>query len=131
MADGFAALDAHIARIKQLPGMVERVAPAVGTALERELRANIARGVGPDGTPLQPTKAGEQPLKNAAQALRVRAIGTSVVAVLEGPEALHHRGRARGGVRRPILPTKTIPDPVVKAIDEVVTADFKKTMGGG
>lgn len=130
MADGLAALDEHIARIQQLPGMVERMAPAVGKALEGELRQQIARGVGPDGKPWAPTKEGKVPLQKAAKALRVRAVGTTVLAVLEGPEALHHMGRARGGVRRPILPTTTIPDPVVKAIGEVATAEFNKTMGG-
>lgn len=131
MANDLAKLDAHIARIKALPGMVGRVAPAVGQALETELTRQIARGVGPDGTPWPKTKEGEQPLRHAARALRVRAVGTTVVASLEGHHARHHLGAVKGGVRRPILPSSTIPAPAVKAIDEVVTAEFKKTMGAG
>lgn len=131
MADGISKLEAHIARIKQLPGLVGRIAPAVGRALEGELASQIARGVGPDGTPWPRTKTGEQPLQHAARALRVRSVGTTVVASLEGHHARHHLGAVKGGVRRPILPTAKIPDPVTKAIATVVTAEFKKTMGAG
>jgi hypothetical protein len=71
----------------------------------------------PDGTPWQKTKAGEQPLQNAAKALTVVAVGNTVVATLRGPEALHHLGAVKGHIRRQILPTRAIPDSAVKALE--------------
>jgi hypothetical protein len=130
MADGQATLDGWIRRVRELGTLTKDVAPEIAVAVHSELSTQIARGVGPDGRKLEPTKDGKQPLRNAAKALRTRAIGTRVVAVLEGPEALHHLGRAKGGVRRPILPTSKIPDPMSRAIAKTITARFRKTMGG-
>lgn len=125
------ALDAHISRIRYLSELGQRSAPSVAKALERELGAQIAAGVDPNGKPLQPTKEGKTPLTGAAKALRVRPIGSVVLATLEGPEALHHQGRARGGVRRQILPTGgAIPPTVERAVKTAVTAEFRRTMGG-
>lgn len=130
MADGFAALDAHIRRLRELEHLVPDAAPEVARAVENELDANIASGVGPDGTPLKRTRDGRVPLRNAATKLRVRAVGPVVLCTLDGPEALHDQGRARGGVRRQILPSGKIPQPVTKAINTVITDRFNKTMGG-
>lgn len=125
------ALDAHIARIRELSKLGERSAPTVAKALERELGAQIAAGADPNGKPLQPTKEGKTPLRGAARAIRVRAVGSVVLATLEGHHALHHQGRARGGVRRQILPTSgAIPPTVERAIGTAITAEFKATMGG-
>jgi hypothetical protein len=129
MADGPAALAAQIAKLRELGGMVERAAPAVAVAVEREIGAQVAAGLGPDGKPLQRTQDGRQPLVGAARAIRVRALGTVIVAKVEGYHALHHMGRARGGVRRPLIPTETTTAPVARAIERTVTAEFKKTMG--
>lgn len=130
MADGMAKLDAQIRKLRELGTLVKDSAPEVAKAVDGELRAQIARGVGPDGAPLEPTKDGRQPLKNAGKALRVRAIGTVVLSTLSGPAALHNSGRARGGVRRQILPSGKIPEPVTKAITKIVTDRFRKTMTG-
>lgn len=125
------ALDAHIARIRELAKLGERSAPTVAQALERELAAQIDAGTGPDGKPWQPTRAGTSPLRGAAKAVRVRAIGSVVLATVEGHHALHHQGRARGGVRRQILPTGgAIPPTVERAVERAVTAEFRRTMGG-
>lgn len=129
-ADGHAALDAQIRRLRELENLVPDAAPAVANTLDKEIRHQIARGVGPDGQRWKPTKKGERPLQNAAKALTVRPVGNVVLATLEGPEALHHLGRARGGVRREILPTGKIPEPMTKAITKVIEERFTKTMGG-
>lgn len=129
MADGHAALERHIRRLRELDKLGERAAPAVAKALERELVANVRAGVGPDGTPWPATEDGHKPLQGASKALSVRAVGTVVVARLTGIHARHHLGAVRGGVRRPILPTKTIPEPVTKAIASVLEDEFKRTMG--
>lgn len=125
-----AKLDEKLRQLRELGTLVKDSAPEVAKAVDVELRSQIARGVGPDGAPLAPTKDGRQPLKNAGKALRVRAIGTVVLSTLSGPEAQHNSGRARGGVRRQVLPSGKIPEPVTKAITKVVADRFKKTMGG-
>ena len=129
MAD-HSALDAHIARIRQLGNLAAKVAPAVAKEVELEIHSQIAAGTAPDGQPWQPTKAGTTPLRGAARALRVRAIGTVIVATLEGHHALHDQGRARGGVRRQVLPSAKMPHPIARAVERVVTREFKQTMGG-
>lgn len=124
-----AALDAHIARIRQLGELAKNAAPQVASALEREIGAQVAAGADPTGKAWPKTQAGTAPLRGAAKAVRVRAIGSVVVETVEGHHALHHQGRARGGVRRQILPTSGIPAPVERAITKVVTGEFRRTMG--
>lgn len=136
MTNGLSDLDAMIAKLRDLDGLVERSAPSVATALDSEVRANIARGVGPDGTPWKPTQDGRKPLQGAGKALTTRAIGTVVLARLEGVEARHHLGRVKGSSKsnwlaRPILPTTKIPAPVTRAIRTILTDEFIATTGGG
>ena len=129
--DGSIALNAQIAKLRRLgPALTKGGAPAVALAVRGELAAQIAAGTGPDGRAWKPTKAGTPPLRNAAAALTVRAVGTVVVATLSGVEARHHLGAVKGKVKREILPTGKIPDPVTRAITRVVTAEFEAIMGG-
>ncbi len=130
MADGRASLQRHIERVRQLGNLVRDVTPAVADAVRHELETNITRGVAPDGTRWAPTRDGRTPLRGAAEALRVGAIGTTVIARITGAEARHHLGTARGGIKRQILPTKAMPAPIARAIDAVVTRAFRRTMGG-
>ena len=142
MADPSAGLRDHIARIRTLgTQLAENVAPPTAVALKRQIDASIAAGVSPDGTPLRPTQDGRVPLRNAAQAARVRAVGTTVIARVKGAptkgglgvEERHHLGAVRGGkggrLRRPLLPTDEIPDEVVVAIGEIVEAEADAIMG--
>lgn len=129
MADGRAALRAQIARLRKLSGLTKDVAPKVARAVERELRAQIAAGKGPDGKPWKRRQDGGQPLRNAAAALSVRAVGDVIVVRLDGVEARHHLGAVRGGVRRQIIPTGSMPDALTRAIEEVVTREFRSIMG--
>ncbi len=131
MADGAAALDAHIARIRQLPGLVKRAAPEVRDVLERELRLTIAAGRSPSGVAWKPRADGSQALQNAASALAVTVVGTVVIARLTGVEVRHHLGAVKGGIRRQILPSGGIPAPVSKGIHVALTREFRRTMGAG
>ncbi len=127
-ATGFAALDAHIARLRSLPGIAGRAAPDVAESLLEVASEDIAAGKSPDGSQLQPTKEGAQPLRNAASALHVGAIGSTIIMRLTGPEARHHRGIARGGVIRQLIPTTKIPAQYAKAITEVLDEHFRTSM---
>lgn len=125
MADGRAALAAQIARLRALPkAMTQDAAPAVAVELERELVAQIGRAEGPDGKPWPLTKGGGRALQGAARDLTVRAIGDVVLARLDGVHARHHLGAVRGAVRRPILPSGRLPDPMTRAVKHVLEQRF-------
>jgi hypothetical protein len=130
-AAAFAALDAHIEHLRTLgTSFVRDAAPDVAVACREELEQQIAKGVGPDGQAWEPRKEdGGQPLENAAKYLVVVAVGTAIFMRLKGHVARHHRGIARGGLERLILPTKGITRPIGNAIKRVLAERFQQTMG--
>lgn len=128
---GFEALDEMIARVRRVPELVREAAPEVAQEVERELAANIAAGRAPDGSAWEPTKEGKQPLVGAAKALSVRAVGSVILMTVGGPEAKHHKGTARGKVKRRIILTRGIPAPMASAIRKVFGRRFSKLMGSG
>jgi hypothetical protein len=128
---GFAALDAHIARLRALGSdFVRKSAPAIATAAEAETKTQLASGQSPSGKAWQPTKEGRRPLPNAGRTLTVRAIGTVILWKVTGHEALHNEGRAKGKVTRRMLPTGRLSAPVVAAIKRVLGERFGEIMGG-
>ena len=129
MSSGHEVLRDMKRRLRELGDIAEDVAPEVAEAVHDELTKQIRRGVGPDGRPWKLTRDGRQALRNADKALNVRAIGSVVVTSLGGPEARHHLGAVRGKVRRPILPTRRIPNPMTRAIRRVVERKFEHVMG--
>lgn len=132
MANGVAVLDLWVRRLRTLPKqLVLEAAPAAARAFDGVLHEQIAAGQAPDGTAWKPTAEGERPLKNAGDALTVRAIGTVLLARLEGPEARHHKGTARGRVVRRILPSRAELGAAFKAIKPVIGKAFKTHMTGG
>jgi hypothetical protein len=132
VADGFAALQAQIDRVRALENLPRAAAPECAYELEDELHRQIGAGVDPDGKPWERRKdTGEQPLQDAAKALGVAAVGTTVFCRVKGPEALHSKGRARGGVVRRILPVSGLPTRYAAAIKRGLTRTFEQTMGVG
>ena len=139
-ASAFAALDAHLDRLRRIPDLVRQSTPDVSSALKRKLDDNVARGVDPYGAPLRPTKDGRQPLKNAGARIAVRPVGTTVLVELTGDEVRHHVGSARGyhggsaklgGFRRPLIPWRGLPGPIKAVIREVLDRRFVHLMRGG
>lgn len=129
---GNATVSRMIGKLRGLPvAMTRDAAPDVAVALEAELRAQIARGESPGGQTWQPTQEGKVPLRGAAKALSVRASGPAIVVTLRGVEALHHAGRVRGRIARPILPTSSdgMPPPFARAIQRVLDQRFRAAMG--
>lgn len=126
---GFAALDAHIARLRGLD-LARRAAPDAARAVQDELRRQIAAGVDPDGKPWPRTQDGRKPLATAEKALAVGAVGTTIVLRLRGHVARHHRGIARGGIERQILPRRGIPQAMDRAIRRVLADHFREAMRG-
>ena len=117
---GLEALDEAIAKIRELGIIAEKIAPIVARELQGVIAENIAAGRTADGEPWLLTKKGEQPLRGAAKAVEASASGSRVVLTVSGPEALHHLGRAKGGIAREILPRKTLPDAWIKSIERAV-----------
>jgi len=130
MSDGYAAMQSMIARLRKLGQSAEVIAGDVAVELRSELEQNIDASRAPDGAAWKPTQAGTPPLKNAATALGVAAIGTTVLAVVQGIEARHHYGTVKGKVARPILPTAKLPPQIVDLITRVATQRFRMIMGG-
>lgn len=129
MAKGLTALNAHIAKVEGLPQAARRAAPAVAEALEAELRRTIAAGTTPDGVAWQRREDGGKPLGTAAKSLAVVAIGSRVFARLRGHVARHHRGIAKGGIERPILPMRLTPR-LGELVRREVLEQLQAHMGG-
>ena len=124
-------LDAQIARLRKLKDTPQEIATAVAKELEAQLLGNIAAGRGPDGVAWQPTADGHRPLQGAGKALRVVAIGTSVIASLVGYHARHHLGAVKGKIRRRILPTRRLLGPLGAAIRAVIEKRMRAALTGG
>lgn len=129
-ADAFSALDAQIARVQSLETAPQEIAKEGAKELDAIIRANILKGQAPDGTAWSPTKSGEPALRGAGKALSTTAQGTVIVASLEGPEALHHLGFAKGGVKRQILPTRALPGAMVQALKAVADRVLRRKLEG-
>lgn len=128
MADGLPELDRQLARLRAMGTLAERSAPAVALAVEEDVLDHVRRGVAPDGTAWPPTLDGHLPLQGVEKNLTVRAVGTTIVATLEGEHARHSIGAVRGGKKRQILPTRGMPDSMTRAVRSVVDEEFRRTM---
>lgn len=128
MASGSAEMRKQIKRLRKLGGLVEQSAPLIAVAVKEENRKQISKGQSPDGTPWPKTKKGEQPLVDAAAHVTVAAIGSTVLMSVSDHHARHHFGFVRGKIKRQILPTDEIPQPMTRAITGVVTGEFSAIM---
>lgn len=113
-------LNQMIAQLRKLPELVESVLPEVAVECKTVIAENIAAQRGPDGTPWQPGARGQPVLQNAAAAITAQAIGNVVLITVSGVEAKHHLGRVRGRIKRPIIPSGRLPQPMAEAIARVV-----------
>jgi len=128
-----AELDELIARLRNLPRIVEDVLPEAATELAKIIAGNIAAQRGPDGVPWPAPKDPETKavLLNAMKSVTVSAIGRVLLTRVDGPEARHHLGIAKGKVKREIIPTKKIPTPMVEALRRVLLRKLDKAVRGG
>lgn len=136
MSSGHTDLDAMIANLRSLgPALTTDAAPEVARALRADLERTTAAQTTPDGRAWAPRKSGGTTplLANAAKAVGVTAMGATVVFVLQGVEARHHRGRVKGGQHREILPRAGLPRGWAVQIERVLARRFEawRTGGGG
>ena len=134
MADpGYAQLDRMVATLEGLgPKLVEETRPAIAKAMRAEVERTIQAQTDAYGEPWKPGEEGEPILESAASNLKTVIRGAKITLRLDGYHARHHRGYARGGVQRRILPTKGLmPAPMVAAVKRVLTKRFNEAMKGG
>lgn len=115
MADGNAAIDDMIRRLRAIGRMAKDGATDAAREFEAELKRSLAAGVAPGGAAWQATKAGGRPLKRAAAAVTVTAVGSVVLARLTGHHVWHHFGTAKVPQRQQ-LPTGALPGSLGDAI---------------
>ena len=122
---GLEALDAKIAFLAALGRITDDVMPDVANDVRAELVRTSSSGEDPYGQAWQPKKDGGTPLVTAAQHIRVAPIGRRVFCRVTGHVAKHHRGRARGGVVRHVLPTGALPPAMAQKIKATVIGRFR------
>jgi hypothetical protein len=115
--------------LSRMPEAIPVVAKRSAEAIKRAIDANIAAGRAPDGSSWAPREDGGKPLADAAQAVDVVAVGSTVVATVHGVEARHHAGKVKGGVARPILPRGKLPEPMRAAVQEIAAEELSRRRG--
>jgi len=126
--EGLAELNAMIARLRGLPAALRASGPEVATAVRAELAASVAAQQAPDGTPWPLTESGDAALLGAMKGVTVNYVGRSIVVRVTGIEAKHHLGAVKGGKKRPIIPTRGMPETFTRAITKVLAAKYVKAM---
>lgn len=130
-SEASAKLQKQIDRLRSLPTeLVKRAAPDIAKEGLAQVTANVASQVGPDGTPWPASKSGKPVLVQAASHVTVQALGTVILFKLTGIDARHHKGFVKGGERRPIIPVRSMPQPLAAAIKKVLKKRFLEVMAG-
>lgn len=120
------ALTGMIRTLREIPELARKHAPDIADAVGDALRTTAAAGATPWGEPWLRKKDGGKPMEHAAASIKCAAVGTTILAVIKGPEARHHKGTARGGIQRQLLPISArIPPTIDRAVREVLTDAFE------
>lgn len=127
---GLSQLDAKLAFLAELGKITDDVIPDVALVVRAELERTAAAGTDPYGVPWQLKQDGGKPLATAASHVRVAPLGKRVFCRLTGHVAKHHRGRARGGIERHVLPTDGLPRPMAASIKRVVLERLRALKAG-
>lgn len=127
MKDGSAELQGMINTLRNIPNLAKNAAPDVADAVRDEIKKTADAGQTPFGQPWLARKHdGGRAMLHAADAVKVAAVGTTILATVKGPEARHHKGTAKGGIRRQILPiSSNIPPNIDRAVRDVLTEAFE------
>jgi hypothetical protein len=128
---GTEQLQALIERVRNLPEFVNECLPEAARQVKKELDQTVSSGADPWGAQWAPKKQGHgTPLAHASGNVFVGAIGTRILIRLTGIETKHHRGWAKGGTERKVIPTpdRELPVPITDAIFKVITDSFTAYM---
>jgi len=130
MADGFALLDAQIAKVRNLGRLAEltakKAAPLVLEAVQKTTRA----GKTPDGVPWPAKKDGGQALVHAADHLSASAEGSIVILTLTGKAEVVHNSGDKRNPKRQILPDAGagLPTIIAEAVRRASAEAFAEIM---
>ena len=130
--DGDGALSALIARFRSLGRLPADAAKLAAPLVEEAVKATAAAGTTPDGKAWAPRKDGGRPLVHAADALSAKAVGSTIVVTLTGPEVFHNAGNGHVE-KRQILPDggAGLPKNVAAALTKASKLAFDDAMKGG
>jgi hypothetical protein len=130
------AIDRMLERLRALKNLAKTSASDVVSAIKKEIASNVAKQTDPWHRGWKPGLQGAPILTHAAAHVRVDSTGTVVQITLEGIEARHHIGTARGyhggsgklgGFRRNIIPPGgAIPGPMRIVIADELKKNFEK-----
>jgi len=104
-----------INQLRAANGITKDAAQALVPVVRAEIAKAIQEGRSVDGEKWPLTAKGTVALRNAMQHITVRAIENVIVVTLTGHHVFHHFGTSRDP-RRPILPTKGLPQKLGQAI---------------
>jgi|WetSurMetagenome_2_1015567.scaffolds.fasta_scaffold589661_2 hypothetical protein len=119
-ASAFAALDGFLERLRSVPDLPKKAAPEVAEKLDANIASNVASQNDIYGHPFRPSQDGYPVLIHAAEKVQTTVNGSRLKFRLDGVEAMHQVGSARGyrggsarlgGFRRPVIPFAKIPGP--------------------
>lgn len=123
---GDAELTRMIRKIKKIPELAREAAPAAAQSFHAAVASELAAGVSPGGGPWANRKDGGRALANAASnAVATKAVGTTIITVVQGHYFFHNAGR--GVPQRRVVPDRLTPKlaaairrPLVDAFDKRV-----------
>lgn len=124
---GEAVVDRWIKALRKLPKAVR--AEELRDVVDEDLRRTIAAGTTPDGTPWKPRKDGGRPLQNAGGALTVGVAGSTIIARVTGPTAIHHFGTGKDPTRQ-VLPS-SMPPSLFEKLKRAAFAKMRAVLGVG
>lgn len=132
MSTGEAQLDAMIAKIRKIPDLVKRAAPACASAFGAAFKADLSAGHAPGGETWAAKKDGGRPLVNAAEHVDVRAVGTVIVSRLTGARHwfVHNQGAGKTLPKRQIIPSGETPAELNAAIERELRNEWNRMMAG-
>lgn len=124
-----AFLREKISKVKGLGGSAAEIASEAVKELRKELEAQVSRGETPAGERWRPTLAGDPPLQNADEAVTITQAGSVILYRVAGPTALHHLGKAKGRIRRQVIPDKIEPK-MAAALKRAAETVIARKLGG-
>jgi hypothetical protein len=130
MADpAFAQVDKMTAFLRGLgKKVIEDARADIARAMKSETERTIAAQTDAYGEPWKPGTEGEQMLEGTQIETKIR--GPKIMLRIVGYHARHHRGYARGGVKRGILPERGLmPPAMARAVKRVVEKRFLQAKG--
>ena len=115
------------ARLRAVPGVLERVVPLLANDVDSYLRECAAAGIDPDGTPWPKTELGRKAQITGTK-IKTGVIGSRIYVRVTGHDAMHSTGTARGQKVRGLLPRGPIPPKLAARMRATVLAELDEAV---